>query len=206
MHYYALVIVPAEGDLDELVAEAMAPYDENEHLEEYYDAKYGETYQRNPHSLWDWYQIGGRWTGRLSGYDPDTDPTLRETCWLCKGTGRRDDEVAQRLRATMPNYTCNGCEGTGKMRLWPTQWPRHKGDVMSALEFTSRLAEWTDNQLPYAVITHGSESVSVKERWNGETFEKLHDDNSIRTVLATILSARIKAGLSDRVVVVDYHS
>lgn len=23
---------------------------------------------------WDWYQVGGRWTGTLDGYDPETDP------------------------------------------------------------------------------------------------------------------------------------
>ena len=28
----------------------------------------------NPDSQWDWYQIGGRWTGYYSNYDPATDP------------------------------------------------------------------------------------------------------------------------------------
>lgn len=210
MHYYALAIVPAEGDLDALLAETMSPYDENEHLEDHHDAKYDETYERNPRGLWDWYQIGGRYSGRLSGYNPGADPALTEVCWLCNGTGLRNDELGRRFRAQNPDYTCNGCSnspaGPGRMAMWPSQWPRHHGDVMSALEFTSKLAEWTDGQMPYAIFTHGSEAVTIKERWTGDEWEKLHDDESIRTVLATILSARMRAGLSDRIVVIDYHS
>lgn len=35
--------------------------------------------------FWDWYQIGGRWTGTFDGYDPDTDPNkarayIKEHC------------------------------------------------------------------------------------------------------------------------------
>jgi hypothetical protein len=210
MHYYALAIVPAEGDLDALLAETMGPYDENEHLEDHYDEKYDETYQRNPRGLWDWYAVGGRWSGVLSGYEPSEDPKLTERCRLCHGTGLRDDDLGRHFRAQNPEYTCNGCAGSpggpGRMPLWPTQWPRHGGDVISALEFTSRITEWTDEQMPYAVFAHGSESVTTKQRWTGEGFEQLHDDQGIRDVLVKILYARLQAGLTDRVVVIDYHS
>ncbi|MGH8966899.1 MAG: hypothetical protein ACRDXB_16430, partial [Actinomycetes bacterium] len=108
----------------------------------------------------------------LSGYEPSKDPKLTERCWLCDGTGLRNDETGRRFREHNPEYTCNGCAnspaGPGRMPLWPTQWPRHRGDVMSALEFSSRLAEWSDDQMPYAIFTHGSEAVTVKERWTGE--------------------------------------
>ena len=33
---------------------------------------------RNENGRWDWWQIGGRWTGWLAGYDPTTDPYDRD--------------------------------------------------------------------------------------------------------------------------------
>lgn len=30
--------------------------------------------EENKYRNWDWYQIGGRWTGLLDGYDPQKDP------------------------------------------------------------------------------------------------------------------------------------
>lgn len=227
-HYYALAIVPADGDVKELLAETMAPYDENREVESYEED--GETYWRNPVGLWDWYSIGGRWTGNLSGYDPAADPANVETCWLCQGGGMRDDELGRAYRATTPEYTCNGCNGIGRKVKWPTQWERHPGDVLSALDFTSHMADLPAEKMPYAVFTHGSESVALKERWNSEAHDdyhpecartdrarceqehhlgawvKEHDDESMRAVLATILAARMRAGHADRVIVVDYHS
>lgn len=54
MHYGVLVVTNS-FPTDELVAEVLAPYSDGKE--------------------WDWYQIGGRWTGTLDGYDPETDPT-----------------------------------------------------------------------------------------------------------------------------------
>lgn len=69
----------------------------------------------NPNSKWDWWQVGGRWSGMfIPGYDPNEDPNHKETCWLCQGTGKRDfnNEI----------ISCNGCSGTGIATKWPTQW------------------------------------------------------------------------------------
>lgn len=68
----------------------------------------GRFYRRQPaNPKWDWWGIGGRWTGFLDPtYDPTKDPRNIETCWLCKGTGTRTD-------MTVANG-CNGCDGTGK--------------------------------------------------------------------------------------------
>lgn len=47
---------------------------------------------RNPKSKWDWWQIGGRWTGALDGdYDPCQDIENQEWCKVCDGTGNRTD-------------------------------------------------------------------------------------------------------------------
>src|SRR5688500_14258938 len=64
------------SEIDELIAEQMMPFDEN-----------GEWFRDG--SRWDWYQIGGRFTGLLDGYDPDKDPANIQQCELCAGTGVR---------------------------------------------------------------------------------------------------------------------
>jgi hypothetical protein len=203
MHYFALAIVPAEGDLDELLAETLAPFDENREDIRAFDGPVS----------WDWYQIGGRYTGRLGTYVPKKDPRNWEECFLCHGTGNRNDALGQRTSAANPDYGCNGCdqyrEITGKPGTavkWPTNWikdPATTGDVVDGLAFAAQLADLEDTKLPYTIFTHGSESVTVKERWTGETFEPTGAD--FRATLATILAGRLKAGIRNRVVVVDYH-
>lgn len=75
----------------------------------------------NPNKKWDWWQVGGRWTGMLNPvYDPESDPNNSEICFLCKGTGKRPDMKIEN--------GCNGCEGTGIRTKWPTQWAKFSGD------------------------------------------------------------------------------
>ncbi|TCL90327.1 hypothetical protein C8J38_10843 [Rhizobium sp. PP-WC-2G-219] len=77
----------------------------------------------NPNATWDWWQLGGRYSGRLAaGYDPEKDPANIETCWLCQGTGKRSDEIAVQCRVGNPEYTCNGCDGKGRSVKWPSKW------------------------------------------------------------------------------------
>lgn len=198
MHYYALVVIPAEGDVDDLVGEALAPYRED--LDETEDLTFG---------LWDWWQVGGRYSGRLSGYEPREDPANSETCWLCQGTGKRADELGREWREQNPDYTCNGCQGSGQKVKWPTQWPPHAFDAVDLKDVTP--VEWVsalhDDQLPYTIFAHGSESVALREKWTGKDFIQVLDTNGMRRTLLVILEARRAAGLiGDRVVVVDYHS
>jgi hypothetical protein len=86
-------------------------------------------YWHNPDGYWDWYQIGGRWTGYLSPYlkdgdgvyNPEEDPVNRVLCDFCDATGTRTDlEGGPR--------ECNACSGTGERALWPTQWKRVEVD------------------------------------------------------------------------------
>lgn len=69
----------------------------------------------NPNKRWDWWSVGGRWSGLLApAYDPHTDPENFETCWLCQGTGKRSDlEVAN---------GCNACGGTGRKLKHASDW------------------------------------------------------------------------------------
>jgi hypothetical protein len=80
----------------------------------------------NQAAKWDWWVIGGRWTGMLiPHYDPDKDPDNRQICVLCQGTGKRTDVSDPELQ-----QKCNGCGGTGIETKWPTQWKRVAGDQM----------------------------------------------------------------------------
>jgi hypothetical protein len=89
----------------------------------------------SPKSKWDWWQIGGRWTGALvPDYDPATQDANLEWCSLCGGTGQRDDELGRQEREKHPGYSCNGCNGKGIRTKWPTSWARFEGDVMPVSE------------------------------------------------------------------------
>ena len=60
MHYGVLLISeerPTLSDDDPLIAQLLEPYKEQH---------------------WDWYQVGGRWTGSLSEYNPEDDPNNKD--------------------------------------------------------------------------------------------------------------------------------
>jgi hypothetical protein len=105
---------------------------------------------RNPKARWDWFQVGGRWTGTFTGYDPEKDGSNTETCFLCRGTGLRDDAIGTQMRLEDPGYKCNGCQGTGKAVKWPTGWRKYDGDVMP-------VSMLPGDFVPYALVTPDGE-------------------------------------------------
>lgn len=151
MHYSNLVIIKKfdelSGNLENEVEKAMGPNEENG-------------------GFWDWYQIGGRWSGTLDGFDPATDPANVESCTVCGGTGFRNDAMGVSARAEAPTYTCNGCgtydsetmtwghkkEGPGKRVKWPTSWAQRKGDIIPIENLTQ---EMLDNF--YRIVERGQE-------------------------------------------------
>jgi hypothetical protein len=62
-------------------------------------------------SLWDWYQVGGRWTGAHDKYQSYYDPLNQGICDQCKGTGTRKDMKLDSWKKQCRG--CNSCEGTG---------------------------------------------------------------------------------------------
>jgi hypothetical protein len=129
MHYSNLVIIerPDEGEaldeeyVTEAVSTAMGPHEEQG-------------------GFWDWYQVGGRWSGTLDDYDPETDPKNSETCDYCGGTGdratfRKEDPALQHPSG------CNACLGKGKRTTWPTQWGFRTGDVQPIDKITQEQYE-----------------------------------------------------------------
>jgi hypothetical protein len=88
---------------------------------------------------WDWWSLGGRWTGALDGYDPEQDERNLEVCDLCQGTGDRKDLEPPKWKAECGG--CNGCHGKGKRAKWPTEWARHDGDIVPVETLTQEQYE-----------------------------------------------------------------
>lgn len=87
--------------------------------------KYG--YWENPNAKWDWWSIGGRWTGYLTGHEPQKDKRNWERCWLCRGTGTRPDMNMSSCSDGNEMFPvigsgCNGCAGTGWKLKFPSDW------------------------------------------------------------------------------------
>lgn len=210
MHYLAFVIVPPQEKYryKEYVDEVMEPTSEND----------GE----NEEGKWDWYQIGGRWTGFLTGYDPAADPANIEKCDICGGTGKRNDELGIEARKKDPTYTCNGCEGKGERPKWPTQWRQYDGDVVPVAVAIDKIAgkEWG----PHDIVTPDGKwlkpnaSVAGEHEMAKRMLEKLKPeedtDNWMKQYADKQLAMRgdgstidiLKKFPDHFVVVLDYHS
>lgn len=117
------VVNPSDrAEIEAAVAFQMAPYDENE--EWFRDG-----------SRWDWYVIGGRYTGRLSSYDPEQDQRNWETCAICGGSGVRHggrEEFGEQWY-----QACNGCNGcSGKGTRLSYQFVPFEGDIVQVKNLT----------------------------------------------------------------------
>jgi len=190
-HALCLVVIPGDTeDVEGAVAAAMEPYNENV----------------NDAGWWDWWQIGGRYSGAFSEYDPRTDQRNWEECLLCRGTGIRNDSIAQAHRRENPDYTCNGCsyhqpEGipTGWRVKWPSDWAPVRSNVM-------KVADWLtlpeDRRNCFAVVipeVGGHErEIYVPDASDGKHFP---DNPAFPDTYAAI--GRFPDAL---IVAVDYHS
>lgn len=133
MHYHCEVWLPKLPDpnvetIENVIDRIFAPYHEEG------NSKY---------AFYDWYQIGGRYCGRHTGYKPWEDPANQEICSLCGGTGQRRDMKV--------NNGCNGCSGHGITTKWPSSWVRYEHDAMA-------LKDVRDDCTAYTVII-------AKGRW-----------------------------------------
>jgi len=125
----------------------------------------------NPNKKWDWWQVGGRYSGQLSaGYDPSTDPRNLETCWLCEGTGKRNDEIGREARRVNPAYTCNSCNGTGKAVKFPSHWVQ-EGNIarIGSLDLAAMKKAAVDARRKWV------EAIVVKSGLDSETFQKAYN-------------------------------
>ena len=119
----------------------------------------------NPDGHWDWWQVGGRWSGVLTGYDPEKDPRNHEPCRWCNATGKRRDMEVEN--------GCNGCSGTGTALKWPTQWVDTSENVVIAGS-----VDWdSGHRIPHAIVTPSGDWIegpswgadqASKEAWKEE--------------------------------------
>ena len=143
-HFGVVVLVP-EGTtaIEKAVTKLLAPYDEG--------GEWGKDGSR-----WDWWQIGGRFSGYLSpDYDPEKDPRNIEADRFCEATGITTAAVAAQYPAYLPHVgkTCPQCDGTGSVTKWPTQWataPEH--NIRPAVE-----VPWDALEYHTAIVTPDGE-------------------------------------------------
>lgn len=111
---------------------------------------------------WDWYQLGGRWTGAYDGYDPSKDRKNWKKCDICGGTGERKDVAPEDFKK---GY-CNGCSPdkefgcpTGTHVKWPTGWEPRKGDVAPV-----KIAK--KKTLPHSIVTPDGKWLEADVDWH----------------------------------------
>lgn len=160
----------------------------------------------NPKSKWDWYVIGGRWTGMLAeDYDPDLDPRNFGPCAFCSPgvnsamrvlieasgepsppinpTGKVKQYETGTWGAAAADdpeakdcHVCNGTKIERKFRNAPID-----GDVVPASHWLKLLNDPEKERghfIPYAILTPDGEWHQRGEMgWFGMTSdEKLHDE------------------------------
>lgn len=203
MHYHAEIYLEKLENVDEQIAEIMKPYDEGLEIERYEED--GEELWRNPRGFWDFWVIGGRWTGDHTGYDPWKDRLNYSKCRWCGGTGFRNDAVGQEEREIGPTYTCNSC---GEYDLETKTWshgefgpglsmawiPRpYYGDLM-------HIAGIKDDLTCYTLIVNGK--IYPKEHFDYENLTFLKNPEFDGNVMKKLNELGIKDGY---LITVDYH-
>jgi hypothetical protein len=169
------------GNVESQVAELMEPGNE----------------ERGQDGWWDWYQIGGRFTGTFDGYDPEKDPENAERCDTCGGTGKRPGGLQQFGPEWVKQMNgCNGCKGTGQRTKWPTRFKTHSGDIQPIHVVLGFIAASKEGVPCYTMV---SRDKTIHRRvWDGHDFLETSD---FEQQAMEMLQAH-----QGRVVVVDYHS
>ena len=103
----------------------------------------------NPRSRWDYYAIGGGWTGVLGGYDPTEDIENWVTCPACGGTGRPDGKL-ERLDPEYGYDGCTGCEGKGWQVKCPARFRDHEGNVQPVADLLKQIEVFLPGELAEA--------------------------------------------------------
>lgn len=198
MHFLLYALLPkGTKNVEKALARRMAPYDENNRgLDP--DNDDGRRF------FYDWYQIGGRYTGRLSGYDPEKDPKNIETCNLCNGTGVRPADQFVTVALMEACGGCNGCCGVGKRVKWPTQWEPHDGDITTCDVALKKWNEQDSNgeqHSPWALLNLQGEY--LESPWKMDDF-----DGKKRKEFDALVKSELEVGKEKGaiLVVVDYHS
>lgn len=216
MHYHLELILPpdvAEDEIEAAVADVLAPYDENKR-----DDEDGSCLR---HAFWDWWVIGGRYTGshRRSHLDPETldkfYDALRDAEVKVKGVqfGKEDlatdedrEKVAQLWREFFPDDK-NGCpdfkDFDGNDRDY-----RRLGEVGPHLTafhvIVATRREWADGK-PVADVSR------VTRVWDGISLQTTTFDGNVASLVAELrekgeYGSGMDIPTDSWIVTVDYHS
>ncbi len=184
MHELVGVVVGPEftrATVQDAVAEALAPFEErwDDDTEEH-------------SGWWDYWAIGGRWTGVWRpNYEAQDDPRNIDPrpCPICGGTGHRPDiGNANREEYIAWCGGCNGCQGKGHQVKWPSEWLPIEGDVLSV----EQLLADASLRVPRRLVLPDA-GVLSREDWDGD---KSYDWNEhwahlVRERLAPFRAAKI---------------
>lgn len=180
-------------DVD-ITEEAKSSYEEHKENEQtpfkqFLDGWYGENgyflkdekvyTKTNPNYKWDWWQVGGRYSGRLGAYKPEENPNNWEKCFICNGTGMRMDDLGIKARKENPDYSCNGCNGKGTSLKWPTCFEKYDGDICQVKDInldTIRMKNVTD-RFDFLKETCTKHNISLAELEDClRAFQKEHEE------------------------------
>ena len=153
----------------------------------------------NPLAKWDWWVIGGRWTGYLGGVDPCKNPLNFETCFLCQGTGKRDDHLGQQARLENPAYTCNGCEGSGKKLKHAPKWVKEASDTQVIMDIQKENRDKIHEHF-YSILVDGVWHTQGDMGWFGISNDQMNDEQ-----WAEHVRKLLEAHQEKKAVVVDCH-
>lgn len=216
VHYHMEVIMPPTDDVEAAIGKILAPFDENAEENEDYSTK---------HAFWDWWQLGGRYSGSK-----------------IEARVGRDKIKAFHAALESQNVTVSGL-AFGKQELSPaTQIPavdalwremcpgggdvctlfKHSGDKMSG--DICRFDELPNGLTAYSVIIAApgysgelqAEEMFHKSIWNGVSFQETTFDGQVTGVVDDYLKriSSYREDYKDRatikpdwlVVTVDYHN
>jgi hypothetical protein len=218
MHYHLEIITPPNEDVKTVVEKILAPFDENgDKKEEDYSAK---------HAFWDWWQVGGRYSGNklLARLGEDRIASFRKLL--------HDQHITvSDFRAGKPTLSPADQAETVNM-LWRDafpDWPSvacplfdnyksDTGDVMKLEEVSEGLA---CSHVIVAGPNYSGENIEAKfmiqeSIWNGVTHCKTAWDGTLAAAIGMALdrikdykpeyAARLTPQADWLVVTVDYHS
>lgn len=177
MHYHTEVWLPE-----------VLPYDEAVSMvEEILDPFCFEGEGKRTRPFMDYFDVGGRWTGAHTNYDPQQNPDNYQTCDMCEGSGNRSDGS--------PYRGCNVCNGTGLKIKWSLV--PYEGDVITPDKLPDDYHCYT-----FVYIKNGKTHVTHDETWQRATksFKKSSHHGNVKVLMK---KHGLKGGC---LVTVDYHS
>lgn len=164
MHYHLEIIMPPTTDVDAAVAGIMAPFDENGKDEEGHE---------NRHAFWDWYVIGGRYSGAKGEATYGKDRIDAFYAW-CKDAKVTVSGVQMGKQTLQPASQIPMVDAK-----WNEMFPEHGGGACPLFDHAPartsrdicRLAEMPEGLTAYHVIiaapSYVANDVDKDDVWTG---------------------------------------